>query len=367
MRTHIEYNTDMKSRRLADLRSKTADLERELSDARLSLEREIEQSADSREVPPGQFHETWHGATDDGAYDDDADSLSGFDQLPDASPGDGSEDSGSHLHPSERRTKALLDYGRPSAYYSRLSRLSRLSRRHKAVIGAAAAAVLVAIVVIVLTGGGPSWPSSVATVQNEAATACQNPDVKSEPGQVDFACAKATRQILWVLALMTSGNNPRFHDTKAGRIGLEPITPAQGGEVDWSLNLHQPYNPYNPVDSLEVAARAINNIIGGATLTSANGQPAVQPGLESSRANCRRYTGSPAVTSRPGFPGLCARPVTSPAGQAALVADVYQKWVVGAPRSVAQDASVLYENANDPGNPHVQAILAQLPYLKMPG
>ena len=40
----------------------------------------------------------------------------------------------------------------------------------------------------------------------------------------------------------------------------------------WSLNLHHPYNPFNPIDSLQVAARAINSIIGGATVTGAGGK-----------------------------------------------------------------------------------------------
>ena len=97
----------------------------------------------------------------------------------------------------------------------------------------------------------------------------------------------------------------------------------------WSLNLHHPYNPANPIDSLAVAARAINNIIGGATLTAANGKPVVQSGLLSIAANCARYTGSGAVTSRHGFPDRCAKPITSPAGLGYLVADVFQKWVVG--------------------------------------
>ena len=56
--------------------------------------------------------------------------------------------------------------------------------------------------------GRPAWPA----VQREVARACQNPDVKSEPGQVNFACARATRQILWVFALLTSGDNPNFGD-----------------------------------------------------------------------------------------------------------------------------------------------------------
>jgi hypothetical protein len=214
---------------------------------------------------------------------------------------------------------------------------------------------------MILLRKGPSWPPSVATVQSEITTACQNPDVVSEPGQVNFACAKDTSQILWVFALMTSNDDPRYVDAKTGRKGLEPITPAQGGQIAWSLNLHHPYDPFNPVDSLEVAARAINNIVGGATLTGGNGSPAVQPGLESKPDNCARYTGSSAMVSRPGFPSLCATPVTGAAGQAALVADVYQQWMVGSGPVAAQDVSVLFENANNPGDPQVQAILKTLP------
>jgi hypothetical protein len=208
---------------------------------------------------------------------------------------------------------------------------------------------------------GPSWPASVATVQTEISTACQNPNIPSEPGQLNFACEKATSQILWVFSLMTSNDNPNYADAKTGRKGLEPITPTQGGEIAWSLNLHHPYNPLNPVDSLAVAARAINNIIGGATLTGANGSPTVQPGLESSPSNCARYTGSSAMITRAGFPSLCAQPLTSKEGQAALVADVYQQWMVGATSVAAQDVSVLFQNADNPGDPQVQAILKTLP------
>ena len=183
----------------------------------------------------------------------------------------------------------------------------------------------------------------------------------SEPGQVNFACGQTTRQILWVFALMTSGDNPHFTDAKTGRQGLEPIMPTQGGEVAWSLNLHHPYNPYDPVDSLAVAARAINNIIGGATVTGTNGKPTVQPGLESDPANCARYTGSSAVVSHAGFPSMCAQPVASTTGQAALVADTYKDWVVGATPTAAYDVSVLFANSNNPGNAQVQAILKTVP------
>jgi hypothetical protein len=66
------------------------------------------------------------------------------------------------------------------------------------------------------------------------------------------------------------------------------------------------------------------------------------------------------VITRTGYPDICASPVSSTAGRAALVADVYQQWFVGASATVAQEASVLFQNASDPGNPQVQAILKSL-------
>ena len=256
-------------------------------------------------------------------------------------------------HADSDPTVGIVSHGRQSAYRRRLSRRSII-----AITGAAV--VLVTVLAVLITSGGASWPASVATVQAEVVRACQNPDVVSEPGQVNFACAKATRQILWVFALLTSDDNPQFSDTKTGRQGLEPITPSQGGAVAASLNLHHPYDPANPVDSIAVAARAINDIIGGATLTGTNGNPVVQPGLESHSGNCLRYTGSGLVTSRQGFPGLCARPVTGAHGQMELVADIYQKWIVGASARTAHEAAVLFANADNPGNPQVQAILRTL-------
>jgi hypothetical protein len=252
------------------------------------------------------------------------------------------------------RTRALIDHGRRS-----VSR-GRFGRGHKVTIALAVAAVGVTVLALAVFRARPSWPASVAVVQNEITTACQNPNVVSEPNQINFACDKDTNQILWVFSLMTSGDNPNFTDAKTGRQGLEPISAAQGGEVAWSLNLHHPYNPYNAIDSLQVAARAINNIIGGASLTGSNGKPTVQPGLESSPANCARYTGSAAVITRAGYPDICASPVTTAAGQAALVGDVYQQWFAGASAVFAQYASVLFANSTDPGNPQVQAILKTL-------
>ncbi len=315
MRTHSENPIRQKSRHLDDLRSKTAELERELDDVRMLLKCELARGYDEIDI----------------------------------------RDIRERIGSPDARTEALVSQGRHSAFRR------GLSLRSKVVIGVALLAALITILAMILSGGGASWPASVATVQSEIGKACQNPDVKSEPGQVDFACTQDTRQILWVFALLTSGDNPDFNDTQNGRLGLEPVAPTLGGQLALSLNLHEPYNPYNPIDSLEVAARAINSIIGGATVTGADGNPVVQAGLEGEPANCLRYTGSAALSARAGFPSLCAKPVASLAGQAALVADVYQKWIVGAAPGAAQNAAVLYANAGNPGNPQVQAILKHLP------
>src|SRR6201986_1066832 len=218
------------------------------------------------------------------------------------------------------RTELLVNHGRGSTY-----RKSRWRQRKYQVGGGASLLVLIIVVVTIVLSSGASWPSSVNTVKAEITTACQNSDVMSEPGQVNFACGKQTQQILWVFSLLSSENNPQFDDTKTGREGLVPISPAQGAEVAWALNLHHPNTPLDPIDSLQVAARAIDNIIGGASSIGANGAPTAQPGLESYAANCLRYTGSAALTSRSGFPSVCAKPITTQQRQGALGRDVYQK------------------------------------------
>ena len=409
MRVPSPHSNRQKSQPLADLLNKTAELERKLGDVRMSLESELAHPARGREAVPDQIQEICACGLDHIGHEYAADTVSfpcavpgpahgyrgayfagadvggngadfaGADAGGDGAGGDGAggdgaggdgaggdgadfadadtygaEVNGAVFRPVGRTT-VLVNHGRHTAYRR------GFSRGLKVAAGTAVVAALATIVVVMMPGAEASWPPSVARVQSEIAIACQNPDVKSEPGQVNFACAKATRQILWVFSLMTSDNKPNFADIRTGRVGLEPIAPAQGGEVASSLNLHHPYSPSNPVDSLEVAARAINDIVGGATLTGSNGYPVVQSGLEGNPANCVRYTGSAAVSSHQGFPGLCARPVTSPAGQAALVADVFQKWVIGAPPQAAQDAAVLFENANNPGDPQVRAILMRLP------
>ncbi len=261
--------------------------------------------------------------------------------------------------PASGRTEALINQGRPGYRRSRRRRLLA----HWRLIAAGMVTLLTgfAAFLVATRGSGAAWPASVATVQVEIAQACTNPDVAAEPSGLNFACAKDTDRVLWVFALLTSGDNPNFVDQSTGRKGLEPVQPGQGGDIAWSLNLHHPYDPDSPIDSLAVAARAINNIIGGATLTSSSGSVLIEPGLESKASNCQRYSDSAKLTTRTGYPAACASPVLGASGQAALVSDVFQKWMSGAPSRMATEAEVLFENAGNPGNPRVRAILASLP------
>jgi hypothetical protein len=257
------------------------------------------------------------------------------------------------------RTEALINHGRPRARRKR----GRWLFAHWRLLAVGALALLAGIIaaLVATSGSGASWPASVTTVQAEIKQACANPNVAAEPSGLNFACDKATQQVLWVFSLLTSGDNPGFVDQATGRKGLEPIQPSQGGDIAWSLNLHHPYNPANPIDSLQVAARAVNNIISGATLTSATGGALVEPGLESKSADCQRYTGSAKLVTRSGYPASCASPVSGAAGQEALVSDVFKQWMGGTPSQTASEAAVLFENAGNPGSPQVQAILDSLP------
>ena len=257
------------------------------------------------------------------------------------------------------RTEALINHGRQRARRSRARRF--FAHWRMLLVGAVALVAGVIAALFALGGSNAAWPASVTTVQSEIKTACQNPDVAAEPSGLNFACDKDTQQVLWVFSLLTSGDNPGYVDQGTGRKGLEPIQPAQGGDIAWSLNLHHPYNAASALDSLEVAARAINNIIGGATLTSSSGGALVEGGLESTAANCERYTGSAQLVTRQGYPARCASAVTPGAGQAALVSDAFQQWMGGTPSQIAAEAGVLFEHATNPGDSKVQAILNSLP------
>ena len=374
MTNEFENFNDHDEEWLHELELRATDLENELFDWREAHARELADSGYGRDgtghrasegrpgmlraqpgrTPPrpGRPDEALHHVIEDEEPDDDLTRITGTGGRP------GWPDPGRRRSSAQQRTQALIDRGRRS------SRRARKPKSRKTVLIAAGVAALITVAAVFIFRPSPGWPPSVATVQSQIQTACQNTNIASEPAQVNFACGKDTSQILWVFALMTSGDNPQYTDAKTGRQGLEPITPTQGGQVAWSLNMHHPYNPLDPVDSLQVAARAINNIIGGATLTGTNGKPVVQPGLESDPGNCVKYTGSSAIVSHPGFPSLCAQPVTSTTGQAALVADTYRQWVVGATAASAYDVSVLFSNASNPGNPQVQAILNTLTNVK---
>jgi hypothetical protein len=364
MTPEFEYMNDNDANRIAILENRAAELERRLLAA----------------LPPGGLPRWGNVATPDDAASgagypaedpDDEDYAEEFapeefapeDSAPEgAAPGDEQADGAGTAGPAGR-TEALINRGRPQARRKRGRRI--LAHWRLLAVGAVALLAGMIAALVAVGGSGASWPASVATVQGEIEQACTNQDVAAEPSGLNFACAKATQQVLWVFSLLTSGNNPGFVDQSTGRKGLEPIQPSQGGDIAWSLNLHHPYNPANPVDSLQVAARAINNIISGATLTSSTGGALVESGLESKAANCQRYTGSAKLATRSGYPAGCAAPVSGAAGQAALVDDVFQQWMGGTPSQMAAQAGVLFENADNPGNQQVQAILASLPSFGM--
>jgi hypothetical protein len=257
VKTHFEYRARPKTQRLAELEKKTAELERQLGDARESLDRELSHYAHSWETP-AEYESELRDFREDADYEYNGESAPLVDMprmaLPD------NADRGDHQpYSRETRTATLISRGRPSAD-------RRAPRSFKiGVVAAGAAALLITLIVAMLPGPGATWPASVARVQAEITQACQNPDVRSEPGEVNFACGKTTRQILWVFALLTSGNDPRFAQAGTGRQGLEPISPQQGGVLAWSLNLHHPYDPANPIDSLQVAR--------GPSTTSSAGPP----------------------------------------------------------------------------------------------
>ena len=212
MKSHFGYSRPH-SQRLADLRQETAELERRLADARLSLEHErLAQAAVGRPWA-GRNGDRRHRAFEDPGREHDPGRTAVLHAAPYTAHGNGRAHASGTPHPADERTEGLLSRGRRTASYF------RFTRTRVAVLATAVAAVLATAGVTVLVNGGASWPASVATVEQQAGTACRNPDVRSEPGQVNFACAATTRQMLWVFALLTSGNNPSFIDPKSGRRG----------------------------------------------------------------------------------------------------------------------------------------------------
>jgi hypothetical protein len=342
---YISYND---ADRIAILENRAAELERRL----LAVMPKDGHPGWGNVATPG---ETGSGAGDPAGYPGGEPSAVRYAYQMDAYAGDG----GPEASGPAGRTEALINRGRSRARPARSRRI--LAHWRMIAVGTVALLAGVIAAVVALGGSGASWPASVTTVQAEIKQACENPDVAAEPSGLNFACGKDTQPVLWVFSLLTSGDNPAFVDQSTSRKGLEPIQPSQGGDIAWSLNLHHPYDPANPIDSLQVAARAINNIISGATLTSSSGGALVEPGLESNAANCQRYTGSAKLVTRPGYPARCAAPLNGAGGAAALVSDVFQQWMGVTPSQIAQQAGVLFQNAANPGDPRVQAILSSLP------
>ena len=202
MTTHFEDIIRQNSQRLDDLKKTTEDLQRELSEAMVSLERQRSQSDHGHDLMQEQLPELYLELPEESLTGPDADPITGHypsgsqvyysaDDPPFVGEGPRYE-TGVRAEPPgvSDPTIGIVSHGRQSAYRRGLSR--------RAVIAmAGAAAVLGTVLAVIISSGGASWPASVATVQAEITKACQNPDVVSEPGQVNFACAKATRQVLW--------------------------------------------------------------------------------------------------------------------------------------------------------------------------
>jgi hypothetical protein len=229
----------------------------------------------------------------------------------------------------------------------------------------------IGIFAVVMFWPRPTWPSQVTTIQKEIPKACQG-NVASDPNGVNFACNPTNWQILWVFALETSGGDPNYGDPATFGMGLEPVDPSRvGGYVRQLMGASYAYDPENPTENLQVAARAINNIVGGAVVT-VQGKQVVQPGLMSVGANCKAYTGSAQLSTPTGVnaPAICSLPITTENGQLALVKDIWKRWtsvmygkqptaVQVAPQGV-RNVVVLFSNATDPGNPTVLNVLRTL-------
>ena len=170
--------------------------------------------------------------------------------------------------------------------------------------------------------------------------------------------------MLWVFSLLTSGNNPasstRRPGARASSRSRRPRAATSPGRSTCTIPTTRP-----------TRSTACRSRPGRSTTSSAAppsparpAGPDVEPGLESKAANCERYTGSALLVTRSGLPGPLRAAGHHRSGQAALVSDVFQQWMGGTPAAMAAQAGVLFENAGNPGNPQVQAILTSLPSLR---
>ena len=177
MSTYFDDFIRLNTQRIADLKRTTEDLEREIFDARVSLEHELAESELAAEPAAAQAGRGCQCAPADDYAGADTVRLAGAYLAPSRTPDDDSGPAGCPVHVPQTRTASLVTHGRRSAYRRGLSRISKVA------VGAVIGAVLVAILVVVMAQGGASWPASVAVVQGQTEIACQNPDVRSEIGR----------------------------------------------------------------------------------------------------------------------------------------------------------------------------------------
>src|SRR5450755_4064643 len=121
VRTHSDFDIRPESRRVADLKHKAAELERKLSDARVSLERELTQPDDVPVAAPGQVRESRRSAPPHRHHEHDADSMSELYAEPEAADYYHGMNSGSPQHSPGGRTETLVSQGRRNAYSPGLS------------------------------------------------------------------------------------------------------------------------------------------------------------------------------------------------------------------------------------------------------
>ncbi len=232
------------------------------------------------------------------------------------------------------------------------------------------------VMVVYGPAGRASWGPVETSVHGVMKYACENVNVEQEPNQVNFACSPAGQQLLAVIALVMGHDNQNYTDNRTdGRQGLEPISPGQGGTIEWALDLPTYYQPDNAVQSVQVAARAINTILGGTSVTDAKtGKTVAQSGLESNAQNCLRYTGEPLLVAHlmkvvskngqtaeqqdPSWPVVCAGSITTASEQAAVARDVFKQWDTGAPAGLVDQVVAFFENWS-PSNPAIQQFVKQ--------
>ena len=254
------------------------------------------------------------------------------------------------------RTEALINHGRRPA---RRSRTRRVLAHWRLLLSAC-----VALVAGVDRGrcsrsaaAAPGWPASVASVRAEIKQACANPDVAAEPSGLNFACAKDTQQVLWVFSLLTSGNNPGYVDQGNWPQGprANSASPGRGHRL-----VAQPAPPVQPGEPASTALRS--RPARSTTSSAARPSPLALAAHSSKRTDehrgeLRALHRLGRLDTRQGYPAACASPVTrATARRRSLAMHSSSGWAARRRRSRAE-AGILFQNADNPGSPKVQAIL----------